>query len=154
LWSRSACNFSYRITFKFSYHKTAKSYISKQSSLTIIYSPQRFQVVNGLSPIDSGVRFLALTLASSVSVLIAGIFTQKLRVPFPYVLVAAALLQIVGLALLGHLSADHEIQRRVYRYQVILGLSLGSILSTSVILVPGVVEKKDLGEMFLFYLVL
>jgi hypothetical protein len=68
--------------------------------------------------------------------------------------VAAALLQIVGLALLGHLSADHEIQRRVYRYQVILGLSLGSILSTSVILVPGVVEKKDLGEMFLFYLVL
>lgn len=112
----------------------------------IIYVPQRFQVVNSLSPIASGVRFLALTIASSFSVLIAGMFTQKFRVPFLYVLVVAAILQIIGLVLLGHLSADHEIQPRVYGYQVILGLSLGSILSTSVIMVPKVVEKRDLGK--------
>ncbi|KAF4631591.1 hypothetical protein G7Y89_g6542 [Cudoniella acicularis] len=111
----------------------------------IITLPQRFQIVNGDSPLQAGYRLLALTAVTSFGSIIAGVLVQRLKIPHFWVLLGAAPLQIIGLVLLGNLSTDYAIQKETYVYQVILALGFGGTFATAMMMIPLVVSKGDVA---------
>jgi hypothetical protein len=112
----------------------------------IIYIPQKFQIVVEDSPLKAGYRLLALTLATSGGAAIAGVLVQRLRIALFYVLLAAGILQTIGLSLLSTLSnSDQNFPPSVYGYQIILGVGFGISFATVVMMIPLVVEKRDMG---------
>jgi hypothetical protein len=121
----------------------------------VINLPQRFQVINGDSPLEAGYRFLALTVVASVGAFGAGFLVQNLRIAPLWVLLGGASLQIIGLVLAGYLPTDYKVPNITYFYEVILGLGFGSSWSTTIMAIPLVVEKRDTGTVhFLFIPVL
>ena len=117
----------------------------------MIILPQRFQVVNGNSPLQAGYRLLALTVVFPVGAFIAGLLTQRLKFPHLWVLVGSAPLQVIGLALLGTLNSELPIQAATYGYEVILGIGFGITLGTCIMMIPLVVSKRDMGMNFSFF---
>ena len=111
----------------------------------VINLPQRFQIVNGNSPVEAGYRLLALSLVASGGSFITGILVQRLKVAPLWVLLTGAGLQILGLPLLSHLSTDYKLPNIVYLYQVILGLGFGAGWSCTIMAIPLFVNKKDTG---------
>jgi len=117
----------------------------------VIVISQRFQVVNDLSAFDAGWRLLALMLCSPLGSALSGYLVSKAKVPPFYLFLVAAVLQIIGLALMGTLSVTSSaVPRAQYGYQVILGLGIGLTLSSLLIAAPTVIESKDTGESELF----
>ena len=125
-------------------HRT--SFLSGLPFMTIIiYLPQRFQLENGLSPVEAGVRMLAYLLISSFAAGAASVVYVIKNVLFPFIVVATAL-QIVGLGLMSSLSSSSEIQPQQYVYQVILGLGFGISLSSLPLIARLQVGPEDHGE--------
>ena len=113
----------------------------------VITIPQRFQVINDLSAFDAGWRLLALMLCVPIGSALPGILIPKLKVPPCYVFLAGAILQTIGVALMGTLSiSDVKVPKAQYGYQVILGLGIGLTLSSLLIAAPTVIEDKDTGN--------
>ncbi|KAI4225156.1 MAG: hypothetical protein LQ349_007112 [Xanthoria aureola] len=101
-------------------------------------------VVNDLSAFDAGWRLLALMLCSPLGSALSGYLVSKAKVPPFYLFLVAAVLQIIGLALMGTLSVTSSaVPRAQYGYQVILGLGIGLTLSSLLIAAPTVIESKD-----------
>ena len=112
----------------------------------MVLIPQRFQVVNDLSAFNAGWRLLALMLCSPLGSVTSGYLIQKLKIPPIYVFLAAAILQTIGLALMGTLKvSDPDVPSAQYAYQVILGLGIGLTLSSLLIGAPTVIKDKDTG---------
>ncbi|MCJ1233481.1 hypothetical protein MMC14_001439 [Varicellaria rhodocarpa] len=110
----------------------------------IIIIPQRFQVVNDLSSFSAGWRLLALMLCTPVASMLSGYLMSNRKIPIIYILLVGAILQIIGLALMGTLSiSDPTVPRAQYGYQVILGFGVGLTLSSLLIAAPTVIEDKD-----------
>ncbi|MCJ1393515.1 hypothetical protein MMC18_006390 [Xylographa bjoerkii] len=115
----------------------------------IINIPQRFQEVNGASPSGAGFRLLPLLLCSPLASGLAGVLVTKLKVPPHFLLMFASSLQLVGVGLMSNLSTTNAIATTQYGYEVILGFGFGFGLSTLLIMAPVVVEKRDLGNVWL-----
>lgn len=114
----------------------------------MIVIPQRFQVVNGLSAFDAGWRLLALMLCSPLASILSGLLVTKVKVPPVYIFLAAAILQILGLALMGTLSiSQHTVPSAQYGYQVILGLGIGLTQTLIIVAAPLAIEEKDTGTL-------
>ena len=106
--------------------------------------PQRFQVVNDLSAFEAGWRLLALMLCSPLGSVVSSYLVSKVKFPAIYLFLAAAILQTIGLALMGTLSTtDPTVPSSQYGYQVILGLGIGLTLSSLIIAAPTVIEPED-----------
>lgn len=113
----------------------------------VINIPQRIQVVNGFSAFDAGWRLLALMLYTPLGSGFSGFLIQRLKIPPFYILIVAALLQTIGLALMGTLSTTQtKVPSAQYGYQVILGLGIGFSLSSIIIAAPTVIKDKDTGN--------
>ncbi|KAL8942172.1 MAG: hypothetical protein Q9216_001819 [Gyalolechia sp. 2 TL-2023] len=110
----------------------------------IIFLPQRFQIENGLSPVDAGVKMLALLLLSAFGAGLAGFICSKKNISW-YLLVLSNVLQIIGLGLLSSVPNSETILARQYGYQVILGLGFGLSLSSLVIVTRVEVSDADLA---------
>ncbi|MCJ1333932.1 hypothetical protein MMC10_010638 [Thelotrema lepadinum] len=67
--------------------------------------------------------------------------SSKLRVPPIFILVAAFVFQIVGIALLSTISVDTPPQ--TYGYEAILGIGIGLNFGSVIILTPNIVRGKD-----------
>ena len=116
----------------------------------MVLIPQRFQVVNDLSAFNAGWRLLALMLCSPLGSVTSGYLIQKIKFPPVYIFLVAAILQTVGLALMGTLKvSDPDVQSVQYAYQVILGLGIGLTLSSLLIAAPTVIKEKDTGMLYL-----
>ena len=112
----------------------------------VIDIPQRFQVVNNLSAFGAGWRLLALMVCSPLGSGISGYLVARIKMPAFYIFLVAAILQIIGLALMGTLSiSDSGVQSVQYGYQVILGLRIGLTLSSILIAAPTVVVDNEAG---------
>ncbi|KAH8743081.1 major facilitator superfamily transporter [Hyaloscypha finlandica] len=107
--------------------------------------PQRLQTVNSTSAIDAGIRLLPLLLLSPVASASSGLLITKLKIPPLYILILGGSLQTIGVGLFSSLSSsDLQIQPAQYGYQVIMGLGFGFNLSTILMMVPMVVDEKDI----------
>ncbi|KAI4101558.1 MAG: hypothetical protein L6R37_004884 [Teloschistes peruensis] len=112
--------------------------------VTIIFLPQRFQIENDLSPVDAGVKMLALLLLSAFGAGLAGFICSKKNISW-YLLVLSNVLQVIGLGLLSSIPSSETVLARQYGYQVILGLGFGLGLSSLVIVSRVEVDDADLA---------
>lgn len=112
--------------------------------IVIVFLPQRFQLQQGLSPVQSGLRMLPLLLLSASGAAVGGIIGGKKSISW-YILAAAMSLQLVGLGLLSSLPSGNTVIPAQYVYQVITGLGFGLALSSLVVIITLEAEAKDLG---------
>lgn len=114
--------------------------------VAIFLLPQRFQLVNGLSGLDGGVRLIPFTFASPVGTGTAAGIATKFKVPPIFVILTGSILQVIGFALLGTLPATTDILPRTYGYEVIAGFGCGMNLVLLFVIIPQVVELRDQGR--------
>lgn len=132
--------------------------------VAVINLPQRFQVVNGDSPIKAGVHLLpllgsmalskilsaAVTFSWSNRILgsfIGGAASSKKNNTSP-ILIFATCLIFLGCGLLSTLSGGREFYKPTYGYQVLLGFGVGLTLSSSTVLTNINSKSEDLGKWF------
>lgn len=113
-------------------------------TVTNFQLPQRFQLVNGLSSLDAGVRILPFGAAFPVGSVVA----SKIKIPGIYLVLLGSVLQIVGYALLSTMTASENVQPSVYGYQVICGLGCGLNYTTQYLMIAFVAEKEDKCKLF------
>ena len=113
---------------------------------TLILLPQRLQITNALSPLDAGLRLLALLLTSGLGSGLGGAFGKK---PF-YTWIAATTangLMVIGMGLMSTLDTGVEVENKTYAFMVILGFGFGMGLSSLIILSRIRVKPQDSAVM-------
>jgi hypothetical protein len=111
----------------------------------IINIPQRLQTVNMTTAIEAGIRLLPLLLLSPLATAVAGVLISKWRIPPLYILFLGGSLQMIGVGLFSSLEPSTTIPPAQYGYQALMGLGFGFNLSTILMMVPLLVDEKDLG---------
>lgn len=94
-----------------------------------IYLPQRFQIVNGLSPLNSGIHLLLVPLVCFTATGIGSGLSFITNVSYP-LLVAALALQCLSIGLMTTLPTTASITASLYGYETILGFGFGLALPT------------------------
>ena len=107
--------------------------------------PQRFQLVNGLSNLDAGIRLLPFGGSFPFGAVFSANAASKCKVPGPYLAMLGAAIQVVGFALLSQLQAKEEIDPAIYGYQVLCGVGTGMSYQILYLMVPFVAEQRDKG---------
>ncbi|KAF2868357.1 major facilitator superfamily domain-containing protein [Massariosphaeria phaeospora] len=115
-------------------------------AVTNFQLPQRFELINGLSNFNAGVRIIPFGVAFAFGTMLSGKLASKLRVPGIYLILLGALLQVAGYALLGTLSPSKAIQPGIYGYQVMAGIGCSFSYSNLIMLVAFTAEKRDGDE--------
>lgn len=86
-------------------------------------------------------------LCTPIGSLLAGYLVSRFKTPPFYLLIVGAILQTVGLILMGQLPESATVvSSSQYGYQVLLGLGIGLTLSTILIAAPIVIADKDTGK--------
>ncbi len=114
-------------------------------TVTIINLPQRFEIVNGKSPVDAGIRVLPLLLLSAVGSGVSGAIVSKKNVAF-YVLIASNVFEILGTGLLSSLPTSQNVPVQIYPYMAVLGLGFGSSVVSLMVVTRTEVEEEDQGS--------
>ncbi|KAH8648133.1 major facilitator superfamily domain-containing protein [Tricladium varicosporioides] len=122
------------VTWKFVRRRPLATFISSALigipfTTTLIQIPQRLQVVNGLSSLESGVQLLPYIIFVPVGTMTASIFAGMFKMkPVPGALLGA-LLQLIGVVCFVTVPAPNNLQSTFpgtqYAFQVILGLGNG-----------------------------
>jgi hypothetical protein len=122
------------VTWKFVRRRPLATFISSALigipfTTTLVQIPQRLQVVNGLSPLESGIQLLPYIIFIPVGTMAASIFAGVLKMkPVPGALLGA-LLQLIGVVCFATLPAPDNFQRTFpaaqYAFQLLLGLGNG-----------------------------
>jgi hypothetical protein len=104
--------------------------------------------VNGESAFQAGLKLLPFGVFVPAGSSLAAILMGRARIRAEYVLVAGGILEIVGTILLSKTSVGLQIPRVQYGYQILTGTGVGFFNAALILLVPYVVEKRDLGKKF------
>lgn len=112
--------------------------------ITIFNLPQKFQIVNGLSPVEAGIRMLPLLLLTALASGVTGAICSKKNIAFQFLILSNAL-QIVAAGLLSMLPTDGSIPSYQYGLQVILGYAFGMGLVSLMIVTRVEVSTDDSG---------
>jgi MFS family permease len=109
---------------RYIYHGMAYSFtIAGTYFLVLYYLPIYFQVIDNVSPIQSGVRNLPLILAITLATVFSGIGITVTGRPMPF-MVVAGILASIGVGLLFTLDIGTSSSKWI-GYQVLTGLGLG-----------------------------
>ncbi|RDL32028.1 uncharacterized protein BP5553_09430 [Venustampulla echinocandica] len=111
-----------------------------------IQLPQRFQTVNGNSALIAGVRLISFGLLAPASSAISATIIGKTTIPPIWHILLGSFLEIVGTVGLSKTPTTYAIAPQQYVFQVITGVGVGFCNAALMLLVPNVVEKRDLGE--------
>ncbi|KAI1361575.1 MFS multidrug transporter-like protein [Xylaria arbuscula] len=111
--------------------------------ISVYQLPQRFQLVNGLSGLDAGVRLIPFTLASPVGTGFAASVAGRLKIAPIWIIITGAALQVVGFSLLGTLPRTLDILPRTYGFEIIAGFGCGMNLALLFVIIPNVVDDRD-----------
>lgn len=111
--------------------------------VTIITIPQRYQIVNGVSPIRSGILLLPMLVVSPVMSLVPGLALKKYWQYVPYGFAVGGVLSVAGTAGLGDLGYADKIEAKTYGFLVLLGAGMGLVMPIGVMLVKFICDPKD-----------
>jgi hypothetical protein len=96
----------------------------------VIYSlPLRMQVVNGKSPLVAGLALLPMLGSVAIASTIAGAMNSKKDFICPTLLVGACFM-LIGTATLSTLTNTLPIEKKMYGFEVFVGLGFGFMVST------------------------
>lgn len=107
------------------------------------YLPEWFQAVQGVSPLDSGVRVLPSVISQIVGILIVGIFAAKARYYNPWFFVGSTFMCIAA-GLYTTFTAFDTPSREWIGYQVLQGLGVGLTLQVSTLILQQDLEGSPL----------
>lgn len=114
-------------------------------TVLMIQLPQRFQSVNGTTPLGAGIHILPYTMFSPLGTILSAQLMSKYKFPPAGLLSFGAIFQTVGIVLLSTLSRTKSIQPAQYGYQILAGFGNGISVAITTLLVPPTVEKRDIG---------
>lgn len=92
--------------------------------IAIINLPQRFQIVDGDSPVTAGVKLLPTMVSSAIGSLIGGFLNRKRNVT-SFTLIAGSAFQLLGYGLMSSLDDARSTPPKNFGFQVFLGLGFG-----------------------------
>jgi hypothetical protein len=114
--------------------------------ICLVQIPQRFMTVNGLSSVDAAICLLAFGAFVPSGSTFAALLIGKFKIPPCFILLAGAVLQLIGSILLSRIPSSSHIHTEQYGYQILLGLGIGFVACGLIMLVPLAMEQKDLGK--------
>lgn len=120
--------------------------------LLLYYLPIYFQVVNGVTASQSGVRNLPLILSTTIATIISGGLISAKGHFVPFMIVGSAL-TTVGCGLLYSLTT-HSSSGQWIGYQILAGIGIGLALQVPIISGQAVADPADLASvtaMILFF---
>ena len=109
----------------------------------VVFLPQWFQFVKGVSPTESGLHTLALLAGVIVSSIVAGQLVSRTG-RYKVIVLAGLAAMAVGLFLMSNLRADTELPI-LWAWMFITGLGIGPTLSVFTIIVQNAVPFQKLG---------
>ena len=109
----------------------------------IFQLPQRLQVVNGVSPLEAGLRFIPFTLAAPFGSVVAPTMAKLCKIPPIYLVISASVIQVIGFALLSSLPASQSIAVAQYGYEILAGFGCGINITLLILMTPFSVEDRD-----------
>lgn len=120
--------------------------------LLLYYLPIYFQVVNGVTASESGVRNLPLILSTTIATIVSGGLISAKGHFVPFMIIGSAL-TTVGCGLLYSLTT-HSSSGEWIGYQILAGVGIGLALQVPIISGQAVVDPADLASttaMILFF---
>ncbi|PQE06763.1 MFS multidrug transporter protein [Rutstroemia sp. NJR-2017a BBW] len=112
-------------------------------SVTAFQLPQRFQIINGLSSLDAGIRLLPYGALFPVGCMAGTTFAGKFKTPAIYLIFVGSVFQIIGYALLSTIGVSSDIDTAVYGYLIICGFGCGLTFTMAYITVPFTADLCD-----------
>jgi hypothetical protein len=112
--------------------------------VVVVNLPQRFQIVNGMTPSTAGIHMLPMLSLVAVGAFVTGMITAKINIAW-YLLVSSSVLTTVGVGMLSTLPHSNHIPPITYFYQVILGFGFGMTLTSLMVVVRSEVQFQDNG---------
>lgn len=101
--------------------------------------------MNGLSPLNAGIRLMPFTFAAPVGSVISAMVAGKIKLPPIYIVIFASILQVIGFVLLSTLPASSRLDHAQYGYEIIAGFGCGVNISLLLLMTPFTVEPRDKG---------
>ncbi|KAI1264505.1 putative efflux pump antibiotic resistance protein [Xylariaceae sp. FL1019] len=112
-------------------------------TVTNFQLPQRFQLVNHLSALDAGVRVVPFGGAIPIGTILAANILNKTKTPPIFIVLAGAVLQVIGFALMATLPYTPYIPAKMYGFQILAGFGAGANYQTLYLMIPFVVQPRD-----------
>ncbi|OQE28648.1 hypothetical protein PENSTE_c003G06388 [Penicillium steckii] len=109
----------------------------------IINIPQRFQIVNGSSPLGAGVKLLSFSVSCPVGIIACSILSGRLEIPFCYITLAGATMQVIGIFLYSTIDPVTTLWLGQFGYLVLGGLGVGLSVAAFYMAAPLVVDHDD-----------
>jgi hypothetical protein len=113
--------------------------------------PQRFMTVHGLSPFSSATKLLSFGLPVAGGSSIAAALMGKLKIPPCWVILLGAPIRQPAKLLRTRVNVTPKIDKAQYAYQILTGLGVGFINAALTLLVPYVMDKKELGKPYGYF---
>ncbi|KAF4968689.1 hypothetical protein FSARC_3975 [Fusarium sarcochroum] len=114
----------------------------------VVNIPQRAQAVYGLSPTRAGIILLPMMLVAPAATVASGLLTGRAEIPPAYLIIVAAVVQVLGVGLTCSLSTNATgLPDALYGYEVLMGVGFGLSLSTSLTFARIVVPEANLPVM-------
>ncbi|KAG9238583.1 MFS multidrug transporter-like protein [Amylocarpus encephaloides] len=115
-------------------------------TVLVVNIPQKFQLIDGLSPLQAGIRLLPYALLAPIGSFAANGFMSRAKSFSPVFLVlAGATLQLIGLGLYSGLAISKHPGKMQFGFQAIAGFGLGISFGTLILMTPFSVEAQDLA---------
>ena len=112
--------------------------------ICLVQIPQRYMTVNGLSSFDAAVRLLSFGAFVPLSSTFAAALIGKYQIPPSFVILSGSMMQLVGAVLFSRIPSDLYVHPEQYGYQIMLGVGVGFVMCGLILLVPCVMEHRDL----------
>ncbi|KAI1347995.1 drug resistance transporter [Xylaria sp. FL0043] len=111
----------------------------------IIQLPIRYQTTLGVDPLQAGIKLLPFAVFTPVGAALTAIICKNRRVAPVYIGFFGVILQVIGLAFLSSAPPNDPSWNATYGLQVLIGLGAGCNIGLVTILMPYVVEHRDLA---------
>jgi hypothetical protein len=111
----------------------------------VIQIPLRFQAVNGETPWRAGVRLISFGVGMPTGAGLTAAICGKRRLPIIYMMFVGSLFQSLGTGFMSTMTMDRLGWNGQYGLQFVAGIGCGFSVGAVTLIMPAVIERRDLG---------